>query len=693
MASDKKIRSRIARTTTSTDQTTADDSFDETCSAPYASRGEHSGEHSSVSKFAEAMNNPDWRRRRGGCSACESTDTTTSNSSHSALRSHESSQTPSARDLSTSKEKGSAIYPWDFTDSANHWQSSLGSPDVEKGDMKTNTVEELYATPDRNNLPITEITNTEEEISGLCSLLQRTDLIGGRFRNRQVEIFHLAPLFSKDNTSPRPGRSSSDDRAYPIARIQRVREGPRPGYSEQSQRSNQETKHPMGVADEQSLTLATSAPNFPRREKNASIVNYEAERLEKARQAVVNDPAVTDIGFGNAQTQSITTSSTTIKVDQPRTDDELRERNLAFQKFLQKLQQDKPGVQPEESRNNEEVRRRDVAFHKILKKLQKGSRQQTRSAKEYSADSSAFHHSCPWGSKSSHIPPTLTQRCKFDSSDSGIDIPYSMKSRSKEVSQDSGISVGINALSQGLNPRAREFLSFGESFQATSGCQDIASLSNEGILETMGSNQSNKADNAIGQNPGRTDLTDPSLACPMIEPNYGDRGEEGTSTMNTKAIQSSSKDLGTLNYTTNMIPTPNLAFNAYPAAPYNCYFQDMYLPGPLAGFGRGSNMANLTVPATFGNQPNPTAFDPLSQLYGVAPGPLLGSNGPQMPYNPMMGDGYSSRPTPVSKPTNPDPIQQQKYEAYIEWRKVNEPGYALACKSRQQRRAQRGPIP
>ncbi|WZH43687.1 uncharacterized protein QYS62_004697 [Fusarium acuminatum] len=696
MAPDKKIRRRMARTTPSTDQTTTDNSIDETCSAPCASRGDHPGDHSSGSKFAEAMNNPDWRRRRGGCSACESTDTTTSDTSGSARRSHEASQTPATSNLPTSQENNAAINPWDFIDSANHLQSSLGSSDIETRDTKANSVEELHATPDRNNLHITESETTEEELNGLCSLLQRTDLIGGRFRNRQVEILQLVPLFSEDDTSSGPDRSPSDDRAYPIARIQRVRKVPRSGYSEQSQRSDQETKHLMGAADEQSLTLTASAPNIPMREKNASIRNREVERLEKARQAVVNDPAVTDIGFGNAQAQSKTTSNTIIKVDQPRTDDELRQRNFAFQKFLQKLQQDKPGVQPEESRNNEEVRRRDEAFHKILKKLQKGSGQQTKSAKEYSADSSAFHQSCPWGSKSNHVPPAYTQRRKFDSSDSGIDIPYSMKSRSKEVSRDSGISVGTNALSQGLNPRAREFLSFGKNFQAASGCQDITNLSNEGTLETMGSNKSNKVDNTTGKTPGRTDSTDPSLACPIMEPKHGDRGEVGTSTLDTKAIQSSSKGQGTLNYTTNMIPTPNFAFNVYPTAPYNSSLQDMCPPGPLAGFGHGSNianLANLVAPATFANQPYPTTFDPLSQLCGVVPGPLLGSNGPQMPYNPMMGGGYSSRPTPVSKPTSPDPIQQQKYEAYIEWRKVNEPGYALACKSRQQRRAQRGPIP
>lgn len=46
-------------------------------------------------------------------------------------------------------------------------------------------------------------------------------------------------------------------------------------------------------------------------------------------------------------------------------------------------------------------------------------------------------------------------------------------------------------------------------------------------------------------------------------------------------------------------------------------------------------------------------------------------------------------PGPVPKPRLPDAQAQQQYEQWIEWRKVNEPGYALECKARQARRAGR----
>ncbi|CEJ82526.1 hypothetical protein VHEMI02585 [[Torrubiella] hemipterigena] len=51
--------------------------------------------------------------------------------------------------------------------------------------------------------------------------------------------------------------------------------------------------------------------------------------------------------------------------------------------------------------------------------------------------------------------------------------------------------------------------------------------------------------------------------------------------------------------------------------------------------------------------------------------------------------GSKTKPSSVPKPRVPDAMGQQAYEAWIEWRKANEPGYALECKMRQQRRSQK----
>jgi hypothetical protein len=59
---------------------------------------------------------------------------------------------------------------------------------------------------------------------------------------------------------------------------------------------------------------------------------------------------------------------------------------------------------------------------------------------------------------------------------------------------------------------------------------------------------------------------------------------------------------------------------------------------------------------------------------------------------PSLGpDGKSNRPYfPVTtKPRDHDPVKQQMYEAYLEWRKANEPGYHIKCKMRQAQRVVR----
>jgi hypothetical protein len=72
--------------------------------------------------------------------------------------------------------------------------------------------------------------------------------------------------------------------------------------------------------------------------------------------------------------------------------------------------------------------------------------------------------------------------------------------------------------------------------------------------------------------------------------------------------------------------------------------------------------------------------------------PLTGSFIPVPPPQSSMGpDGKANRPYfPVTtKPRDHDPVKQQMYEAYLEWRKANEPGYHMKCKMRQANRVMR----
>ncbi|KAK3327290.1 hypothetical protein B0T19DRAFT_158775 [Cercophora scortea] len=61
------------------------------------------------------------------------------------------------------------------------------------------------------------------------------------------------------------------------------------------------------------------------------------------------------------------------------------------------------------------------------------------------------------------------------------------------------------------------------------------------------------------------------------------------------------------------------------------------------------------------------------------PQPLFNSNGKiNRPHFPV-----------TQKPRDHDPVKQQQYEAYLEWRKANEPGYHMRCKMRQANRVVR----
>ena len=109
-----------------------------------------------------------------------------------------------------------------------------------------------------------------------------------------------------------------------------------------------------------------------------------------------------------------------------------------------------------------------------------------------------------------------------------------------------------------------------------------------------------------------------------------------------------------------------------------------------------------SAPLTFGAGPLPLApglalpggvrpliLTPI-QVQGAGPlPPLFQVQSPPVSSAPSMGSGINMPPMPVKKPKIPNAAQQQAYEAYIEWRKANQPGYAEECKVRQARRVMR----
>lgn len=111
------------------------------------------------------------------------------------------------------------------------------------------------------------------------------------------------------------------------------------------------------------------------------------------------------------------------------------------------------------------------------------------------------------------------------------------------------------------------------------------------------------------------------------------------------------------------------------------------LPMPPPGYGSGVGFG----PGPFGPRLDWSTLLPHGHMQTPpwAPGPpnQVGFP-PRGPVNQQRGLSVSfQKPVAVRRPRAPDATAQQVYEAHIEWRKANEPGYALKCKQRQSRRA------
>ncbi|OAA57655.1 hypothetical protein ISF_06896 [Cordyceps fumosorosea ARSEF 2679] len=123
-------------------------------------------------------------------------------------------------------------------------------------------------------------------------------------------------------------------------------------------------------------------------------------------------------------------------------------------------------------------------------------------------------------------------------------------------------------------------------------------------------------------------------------------------------------------------------FGNTPYLPGNPATQPSLFPlAPLPGLqSPAMPFGNLTAQQIAAQQI--AALPYLASLASLSQIPLLtGLEKPNLPVN--------NRRPPVPKPTLPNAGAQLAYEEWIEWRKANEPGYAVECKARQQRRSQR----
>ncbi|OBS29150.1 hypothetical protein FPOA_03087 [Fusarium poae] len=647
MNCDKRTQSRVARSGFSTDLTSTDGSHVEIHSAPSLSRKEHSGDHTTVSKFAEAMNNPDWRRRRDNYSSYDSMATTGTSTDWYTTGSSESFESHTDNDAKAHSKIGRPS-SWDFIESNNHWRSSLDSSEV--GSRNAPRISKDQPRMDRYNMHTVVDKNSRYDAHGLCILLKDSELQNAP---KNIRILKLTPLVSGEDFSPAGAGQviMEDGKAYPVARIQPARGRLRRWNSAEE------------TTDEGHRTESNSSYHVSSEAKYQALRSYGADNIKRAREAVFQDPAVANVGNRIGESQEKTAGFSSFVSGNSETKDQLNRKHEAWKKILQKLK-GTPTNKNETlgtERLEKGTQRRNEEFEGLLKKLRQDRGPEIRPT---GATPPEEHHFQP---ELLEKPYKVPEQHKDVSRDPEIVTAYTTYPKKKDWSQDSGVCMDRDSLNSVLNPRAREFLSF-KSFTRESTSSEDSGTSGQELFQQIGLNRSSEESEYLGNPPA----------------------EKGNTSRETSSIPIGGQGLAGFGLTSSMLPFSNDPFSF---GAYQTPMQSIASPGLLSSLGLVTPMPKWPPITDFGNQLNlPTANLPF-QPCAVVPNPLMGVNAtPQLPYNPTLGSsGYSACPPPVSKPMFPDPIQQQKYEAYIEWRKANEPGYALACKSRQQRRAQRGP--
>ncbi|KAM5372034.1 hypothetical protein ACJZ2D_007790 [Fusarium nematophilum] len=659
MVSERHTRAQARRAAIRTDlsQSLTDESLDETGSAPVAPRREHSGDHSSSSKFAEAMSNPNWRRRRGensgshesavpGATTCEAQDS----QPHGSSKAFRAEESPKNHGICKK------TCPWDHIDAANHWKSSHSSSDIDTSDKDVTTVDELCAHLSDMDIRSASPSGKNPPTGGFCTLVDQMELPGLQSKGRPVSIVQLIPFAAGDRLQDgwvgmRAGPIS------PLAHIQRIHRADRRvrEMGEQSE-PKPERDAPLETGVETPAGFRNRPSGYEHRDKNEIMIQSLERRLEKARNAVLHDPAVANVG--------------TVRCEPPPKPGEREEM----------------GSPTKSSKKSKEIAKRHAEFQKILRKLQRGAEQRAKTAKDISGDSFEFGHSCPWGLHHEQQVSRMKERRPVNSSDSGIGSLYTETSRRKENSQDSGICIDPDSLSKGLNPRAREFLSFRGKIPITAEDGDLQVSS--GSLD-----QCHKGGDI---NAGNSAVTNPALfgkPFPILPADHGpgkmsaispEGFSEGFGT-----IPNSNLDASGLGYLSGLPQFTGITFPMVPQAP-----SALGTPDLIPQVNLGTSVGACPPPAGLSNQFNLTAINSVTQTCPSVSTPFLG-NLPALPMPcpplPAMG-GVHPQPRPVAKPIDPHPVQQLRYEAWIEWRKANEPGYAMECKARQQRRAQRNMV-
>ncbi|KAH7326127.1 hypothetical protein B0I35DRAFT_474816 [Stachybotrys elegans] len=291
----------------------------------------------------------------------------------------------------------------------------------------------------------------------------------------------------------------------------------------------------------------------------------------------------------------------------------------------------------------------EIAFHRMLQKLQRGKAATTQNTNQHESESvSAKEHPRQATSVDEHTPQAVKaeEACASYHSDA-------MCSRYGLQHVDAGSASELETKYSTWNPRAREFFSF-----TTDAPSKSTGTSEELSTETFLSQVALKNEPDLEYPPRKGPETDksapnppPLLPMPLFDG-----------------------------------ATPLMLPPVVPMAPPfmpGVKAPHIHVPEPysLPAVGGAPGIVPVALPGSL----------PFSQLPYMNVGPFqYNPVGPNLGLPPWLGgQPRQTHPGPVPKPRKPDPGDQQAYEAWIEWRKANEPGYALQCKLRQQRRAHR----
>ncbi|EGR47811.1 uncharacterized protein TRIREDRAFT_108557 [Trichoderma reesei QM6a] len=349
------------------------------------------------------------------------------------------------------------------------------------------------------------------------------------------------------------------------------------------------------------------------------------------------------------------------------------ERDQAFRRFLRRLVQKNKGLQ------TEKPQQRTVGYH--------------GNAKEDDRQGST---------------DTCVLRNRVNGSDGRKEIAstYFMnhQARSSEISpkdKRARLPAGETVKFKDLNPKAREFLSFvNQSPNAGNGStlayHPLPPLPTQVAKPVVDKNGQPDAPSLSGS--GLPNISPPpGLGLPNVPPHLA----IGLPTGSTFQQQQLPPPYGFMPSAAPDTTIESMAFNnSIPGRLVPLPMTTDHSGGPFQAPAIPMPPLPPLLPAMFRPQTVMQNMMGNTSTWGFPPAPMTSAAYPWMggsispgfnmpPYQmPSMADIHQP-PQPVPKPRRPDPGDQQAYEAWIEWRKANEPGYALECRLRQQRRAQR----